>query len=131
MIKKRNTIQRALVLETVNRLKSHATADEIYMEIVREYPTISRGTVYRNLNQLAESGEIRRLEIPGSADHFDHRCHDHYHVRCLKCDRVFDVQMDYIEGLEKRIQGSEDFDFCGYDLVFRGICPECKRKDRS
>ncbi|MDD6142906.1 MAG: transcriptional repressor, partial [bacterium] len=65
---RRNTIQRSLVLEAVNRLHSHATADEVYEEIIQEYPTISKATVYRNLNLLSEMGEIRRLEIPGSAD---------------------------------------------------------------
>ena len=99
---KRNTIQRALVLEAVNKLKCHATADEIYNLVVSEYPNISKVTVYRNLNQLADSGEIRKLEVPGGADRFDHRPHNHYHARCLECGDVFDVDMDYISDLEKK-----------------------------
>ena len=74
---KRNTIQRALVLETVNKLQNHATADEIYEAIISEHPNISRATVYRNLKLLSEMGEIRRLEIPGGPDRFDHRVHNH------------------------------------------------------
>lgn len=124
---KRNTIQRALVLEAVNKLKCHATADEIYNVIVNEHPYISRGTVYRNLNQLSESGEIRKLEIPGGADRFDHRCHDHYHARCLKCGQVFDVEMEYIKDLEKKIKDTHGFEFSGHDIMFKGICPECKK----
>lgn len=124
---KRNTIQRALVLEAVNKLKCHATADEIYNAIVNEHPHISRGTVYRNLNQLSESGEIRKLEIPGGADRFDHRCHDHYHARCLKCGQVFDVEMEYIKDLEKKIKDTHGFEFSGHDIMFKGICPECKK----
>ena len=85
---KRNTIQRSLILEAVNRLQCHATAEEIYNEITREHPNIGRGTVYRNLKQLSEGGEIRKLEVPGGADRYDHRCHDHYHARCLGCGRV-------------------------------------------
>ena len=53
-MKNRNTIQRSLVLEAVNKLQCHATADQIYAEIVKEHPTISRATVYRNLNLLRE-----------------------------------------------------------------------------
>lgn len=124
---KRNTIQRALVLEAVNKLKCHATADEIYNVIVNEHPYISRGTVYRNLNQLSESGEIRKLEIPGGADRFDHRCHDHYHARCLKCGQVFDVEMEYIKDLKKKIKDTHGFEFSGHDIMFKGICPECKK----
>jgi len=122
----RNTIQASLVLEAVNNLRSHATADEVYQEIAREHPHISRGTVYRNLNRLAQAGEIRKLEIPGGADRFDHLCHDHCHVRCEKCGRVFDVDMAFVSGLEKNIRDPHGFQFTGYDIIFRGICPACR-----
>lgn len=122
---KRNTIQRSLTLEAVRKLKCHPTADEVYTEIAAEHPTVSKGTIYRNLNQLAEDGEIRKMEIPGSADHFDHCCYEHYHVRCLKCGRVFDVDMDYIPGLEKLMKTTQGFQLEGYDLIFKGTCPEC------
>lgn len=62
---KRNTIQRTLVLEAVNHLRSHATAEEVYDAIVQQHPHISKGTVYRNLNQLAKDGEIQKLENAG------------------------------------------------------------------
>ena len=39
-MKSRNTIQRSLVLEAVNKLRCHATADQIYEEIVKDHPTI-------------------------------------------------------------------------------------------
>ena len=97
---RRNTIQRSLVLEAVNKLHCHATADEVYEEIIKEHPTISKATVYRNLNLLSDMGEIRRLEIPGSADRFDHITRNHCHVKCKACGRVFDVDMDFVTGLE-------------------------------
>ena len=126
-MKNRNTIQRTLVLEAVNALQCHATADEVYEAIVKEHPTVSKATVYRNLNLLSEMGEIRKMEIPGGPDRFDHRCHDHCHVRCEKCGRVFDVDMDYVTGLEKGIRDTHGFAFTGYDILFRGICPECRK----
>ena len=128
---KRNTIQRALVLVAVNKLKGHATADDIYNLVVSEYPNISKVTVYRNLNQLADSGEIRKLEVPGGADRFDHRPHNHYHARCLECGDVFDVDMDYISDLEKKIRDTHGFVFQGHDLMFKGICSECRKKTLS
>lgn len=128
---RRNTIQRSLVLEAVNKLQCHASADEVYAEIIKEHPTISKATVYRNLNLLAEMGEIRRLEIPGSADRFDHRVHNHCHVKCERCGRVFDVDMDFVSGLENGIRDTHGFDFSGYDILFHGVCPECKKQKDS
>ena len=116
-----------MVLETVNKLQCHATADEIYRTIVKEHPNISRATVYRNLNSLSESGDIRKREIPGGPDRFDHICYDHCHVKCEKCGRLFDVDMEYVSGLEKNIRNDHGFTFTGYDIIFRGVCPDCKK----
>lgn len=124
---KRNTIQRTLVLEAVNQLKCHATADEIYAAVSKEHPNISRGTVYRNLKQLSESGKIKKLEVPGGADRFDHICHNHYHARCLKCGQVIDVKMEYLDGLEKTIEDAHGFALTGHDLIFKGICAKCRK----
>lgn len=125
---RRNTVQRSVILEAVNKLQCHATAEEVYAEAVKAHPAISRATVYRNLNLLAQMGEIRRLEIPGSVDRYDHLCHNHCHVKCAGCGRVFDVDMDFVTGLESSIRDAHGFDFTGYDIVFHGICPECKAK---
>lgn len=124
----RNTIQAALIYEAVNRLQCHATAEEIYQEVIREHPSVSRATVYRNLNRLAQEGRIRKLELPTGPDRFDHLCHQHYHVRCEKCGRIFDVDMDCIPDLEKNIRDRRGFQITGHDILFRGICPECAGK---
>ena len=124
---KRNTIQRMLVLDAVNQLKCHATADEIYQSIIKNHPSIGRGTVYRNLNYLAENNEIRKLEIPGGAERFDHLCHDHYHVQCVKCGKIFDVEMEYIKDLENKIKDTHGFEFIKHDIIFQAICPDCKK----
>ena len=128
---RRHTIQRSLVLKAVNKLQCHATADEIYEKIVTEHPNVSRATVYRNLNLLSEMGYIRKIEIPGGSDRFDHLCHDHCHVKCEKSGRVFDVDMEYVIGLEKNIRNDRGFSFTGYDILFRGICPECQESPKQ
>lgn len=127
----RNTIQCALVLEAVHKLKSHATADEVYAALAREHPNISRATVYRNLQRLCERGQIRKREVPGGADRFDHLCSDHYHIRCEKCGRVFDVDMGHIENLEHSIRDTHGFIFAGHDIIFKGICPDCQKPPQA
>ncbi|EBX3788634.1 transcriptional repressor [Salmonella enterica subsp. enterica serovar Infantis] len=124
---KRQTIQYALVSETVKKMRKHASADEIYNAIAKDHPTISRGTVYRNLQRLSELGEIRKREIPGGADRYDFLCTDHYHVVCTKCGQVFDVDMDYMKDLEKTIKNTHGFEFTSHDIIFKGICPDCNK----
>ena len=69
MTNSRNTIQRQLVLSAVRQLQNHPTADEVYQEVQKNCPTISRATVYRNLKLLAEEGEIRLRNISGSPEY--------------------------------------------------------------
>lgn len=127
MAMKRKTIQQTLVFEAVNQLKSHVTADEVYDAVKKEHPSISRGTVYRNLNQLSENGAIQKVEVLGGADRFDFQCHKHHHVRCLKCGKIFDVDMEYVDGLENNIRNTRGFEFSGYDIMFKGLCPKCAK----
>lgn len=126
---KRNTIQRTLVLDAVNRLKSHATADEIYEAVVQTHPRISKATVYRNLNQLADDAEIQKLEMPDGPDRFDHILQRHYHAKCSRCGRVFDVEMDYMEDIIRLVKDAHGFAIDGHNLVFTGVCPSCQQAD--
>ncbi|MCL2126543.1 MAG: transcriptional repressor [Oscillospiraceae bacterium] len=123
----RNTVQRALVLETVRELQHHVTADEIYMAINKRHPDISRGTVYRNLNLLSDIGDIRKVEMPGGAALYDHIGDRHYHARCVRCGKVFDVEMEYIADLENSIVDTHGFVFTGHDIIFKGVCSSCAK----
>lgn len=125
---RRTTIQKELVLNAVSYLHNHATADEIYELIRSTHPHISKGTVYRNLNCLAEEGKIRKIEIPNGSDRFDHICTTHYHIHCCKCGRAFDVDMDVVSDLIDKVKDTHGFDFLDYDIMFKGICPDCQKK---
>ena len=99
-MKSRNTIQKNIILETVCNLKKHPSAEEIYLEIAKENPTISRATVYRNLKQMAEKGDILRIEVPNSSDKYDFYTENHYHIKCNKCGKVYDVDIPYLDVLD-------------------------------
>lgn len=127
----RNTLQRQVVLEELKRLTSHPTAAELY-EITRAHlPKISLGTVYRNLELLADNGVIQKLEIGGSEARFDGNPKRHYHVRCIHCDRVDDVHdlpEDFGKGEVKSLRG---YKILGFRLEFTGVCPECGKRPES
>lgn len=122
----RNTIQKDLVRQAVFAMRRHVTADEVYAYIKKDYPTIGKGTVYRNLGVLAEEGSVRRVEVPNGPDCFDFTLPEHYHVRCVKCGRVFDVDMEALPDLRKRIRDAHGMEFLSYDILFKGVCPDCR-----
>lgn len=123
---RRNTIQKDLVRRAVYELKSHVTADEVYEFIKETHPNIGKGTVYRNLSLLAKEGDVRRVEIPGGPDRYDFTLNNHYHVRCVKCGNVSDVDMDIIPNVLERIHDTHGTRFLSYDITFKGICKKCE-----
>jgi len=122
----RNTRQRQVVLEELKKVICHPTAAELY-EITRaRMPKISLGTVYRNLELLAQNGVIQKLEIGGAEARFDGNPEQHYHVRCIRCERVDDVHdlpEDFVQGEVRSLAG---YDIVGFRLEFLGVCPDCQ-----
>ena len=86
--------QRELVLQKVEQLCDHPTAEEIFDLAAKECPGLSLGTVYRNLNSLVDAGRVRRVSIPGKADRFDHTLGWHSHLYCNCCGGVVDADVD-------------------------------------
>ena len=128
---RRNTIQKDLVLRAVNEMKRHATTEEVYEFIKKEHPTIGKGTVYRNLGILVEEGKIRKVEVPDGPDRFDFTLKDHYHVRCIKCGDVSDVDMDEVKDLTEKINTVHGIKFLSHDIFFKGICSLCLEKEEE
>lgn len=127
----RNTVQRDMVLAAVKELIGHPTAEEIYQRIIAKYPTVSRGTVYRNLHLLAEANKIRQVTLPDGADRYDCRLQPHWHIRCERCGRVFDAEAENLDTIGKLVQLPDGFVLHGYDIVLRGVCPDCNKNNMN
>ncbi len=122
----RNTRQRNAVLEAVRRVKSHPTADEVYRMVKEKIPQISLGTVYRNLELLCELGLVQKLDSPGGQRRFDGNPRNHYHIRCISCNKIIDLEIETIPDLDKYLVKKTDFEITGHRLEFLGICPDCQ-----
>ncbi len=127
----RLTKQRQIILEELQKTKSHPTADELYQVVRKRIPNISLGTVYRNLEILASCGLIKKLEIAGSQKRFDANMEDHQHVRCICCGRVDDLYCDSVNPLDCIAGTCCDYEILDYKLEFLGLCPECIAKKKQ
>ena len=121
----RMTRQRRVILEELCKVDTHPSADEVYAMVRRRLPRISLGTVYRNLEILAESGDIQKLEPGCTLKRFDGKTEDHYHLRCIRCDRVVDAPGDFDVTIRHDPNNGTDFTIIGHTLEFIGVCPDC------
>ncbi len=121
----RMTRQRQRILEAVNQLAGHPTADEIYQVVRKELPRISLGTVYRNLDVLAEQGRISKVQT-GPQMRFDAMVAEHVHIRCLRCGALADADIDDLPDLDSALRDPSGYRLLGHRLEYVGLCPSCQ-----
>lgn len=114
--------QRESLVELLCSTKSHPDAQWLYEKLRKEYPNISLGTVYRNLRQLTEMGEILELRY-GDSSHFDGDISPHYHMRCSLCNKIIDIPK---ESISIEIKTENGFRIDAVDISLGGICRACQ-----
>lgn len=120
----RNTMQKEIIHQTLCGMHCHPTAALVYDRVHQTHPTISRSTVYRVLARMAEEGKILRLDLAGDDSRYDGEIRPHSHVRCRVCGVMADVPQAAVGPLED----DRGFLVEGYAVMYRGLCPECRRK---
>jgi Fur family peroxide stress response transcriptional regulator len=129
MVSKRNSVQKQMIGKTLMWM-DHPTAAEVYERVRQDCPQISLGTIYRNLGSMADEGEVLRLSFTGEPDRFDPKTHEHFHVVCSCCGRIFDtdhtITPEIIEQLDRAIESSTGVRVEKHMLLFGGICAQCR-----
>ena len=117
--------QRESIKEYLSNSCEHPTADMVYMSVRQEFPNISLGTVYRNLNLLADLGEAIKITTPDGGDRFDGRTHPHYHFCCTKCGRVIDLDLKELTHVNEAANENFDGIIESHSMLFYGTCKDC------
>ena len=121
------TSQRAAVFDYLSRVNHHPTAEEIFLQIKDAQPKISLATIYKNLEALVACGAITKLSYGDASARYDVRTDRHYHTRCLKCGRIWDLEAGANSDLLERIKPQTGFKVEDYRLEITGYCRDCKR----
>ncbi len=122
--------QRESIKHFLAETKEHPTADTVYLHVKKQFPNISLGTVYRNLNLLTDLGEAVKISTPNGGDRFDGRLEPHNHFLCTKCGRLLDLDLDMKSIEEMNHLASEGFDgkIESSSTLFYGECSDCIKK---
>ena len=122
--------QRESIKHYLMTTKEHPTADTVYIHVKNDFPNISLGTVYRNLNFLTDIGEAVKISTPLGGDRFDGRIEPHNHFLCTKCGRLLDLDLDMHSIEEVNRLAAENFDglITSSSTLFYGECSDCIKK---
>ncbi len=123
----RNTNQRQLIFEYLQRTLTHPTAEQIFNQMRKELPRISFGTVYRNLDILEKQGLISTVIY--SKEHVRYHCgvNTHSHFVCNICDRIIDVDVEDLLELEHQVSKRYKLKVLKHNLIFYGQCEVCQK----
>ena len=114
--------QRLKVLEYLTLNRCHPTVDQIYVDLQKEVPTLSKTTIYNTLSTLVESGLVRVVTIEDNETRYDIEIENHGHFKCESCGTIFNFNIE-IESLPTEELNS--FKINDKNVYFKGICPRC------
>lgn len=126
MITRRLTKQKRLILEELQKTKTHPTGEVLLKSVRRRLSSVSLGTLYRNLNLLRDEGKILELRCGRYSCHYDADTRLHYHFLCLDCQRVLDLDAPPLLDIDRVIVQKTGLAVRFHRLDFYGYCHSCK-----
>ena len=123
------TPQRLAILEYLENNRSHPSAEDIYNALKPRFPSMSFATVYNTMEVLVKKGLVKEISVESTRKRFDAFTHPHHHFFCKSCKKVIDVGT--IKNNIKIPEELKDCELTEYQIIFFGLCPECKRKGKQ
>ncbi len=125
------TPQRLAILKFLENNTGHPTAEDIYNEIRKKYPTVSFATVYNTTQALKERGDLVEVTIDPERKHFDPNPIPHHHIICTVCNRIEDIFTDYSAALKLPVEILREFSAAGNHIDFYGVCKSCRVENKG
>ncbi|WP_288823179.1 Fur family transcriptional regulator [uncultured Megasphaera sp.] len=122
------TPQRLAVYDAINNNMSHPNAESIYKKLQPNYPSMSLATVYKTMEIFAKIGIVRVLQCGEDSHRYDYKIDSHAHIRCVKCNRIYDVNIDQAPLIELAASQT-GFTIDDVSLSFIGTCKDCQEKE--
>ncbi len=118
--------QRIKVLEYLSVHKNHPTVDDIFIDLKKEMPTLSKSTVYNTIKVFVNEGLVQELNIEDNEIRYDLNILLHGHFKCKNCGMIYDFDID-VKAINN-FNGLDEFKIDSQSVYFKGICRECIQK---
>ncbi|HOP33089.1 MAG TPA: Fur family transcriptional regulator [Candidatus Hydrothermia bacterium] len=119
------SIQRIKILEFLLTHRVHPSADDIFQTLSMELPTLSKTTVYNTIECFLKAGIIKPIHVNSRELRVDAFIEPHVHFTCLKCGKVYDVEMDKTSLVGKKTKEGHLIE--KEELYLEGVCSECQK----
>lgn len=127
------TPKRLAILEMLDGDSAYASPEELWKRLRERFDRLGLPTVYRNLEELAESGVITKVIHPNRQlyYYFCRNREHHHHFVCLSCRKVEDLPACGLEALEREVSLKNGGKVLSHILQLNGLCGGCAKTEKS
>ena len=122
----RSTRQRSAVSDLLAEVDDFRSAQDIHAMLQQRGTKVGLRTVYRALQQLADTGAVDVLRTDDGESVY-RRCSTghHHHLVCRSCGRTVEVEGPEVERWAQRVARDHGFTQVEHTIEVFGLCPEC------
>ena len=127
-----NTKQKQIILAFLKNNSSEQFSCESLSDMLKETGTpVGKTTVYRYLEKLTESGQVRKITGGNSKSALyqyiaeEMNCHSHMHLKCLRCGDFIHLGCDFMHSVSEHLSEHHHFKVDNSRTVLYGICGKC------
>lgn len=122
------THQREIIYRALSSTRTHPSPEAIFEVVKEQIPSISLGTVYKNIKTFVESGLLKEVSEHHGSLRLDANMSPHHHLVCSECKAILDLEETEVEPvrLKRRLPGG--FRVHRFSVEVIGLCATCAGK---
>ena len=111
----------------------HFTSEELVKDVRSVDPSVARGTVYRTLALLHQTGIVEKHDFRYGAPNYEvtfAKAH-HDHLMCVQCGEIIEFQEPRVERLQEEVVKRFGYQLLSHTHKLYGLCRACQRIDST
>ncbi len=127
---KYNTKQKEMIWKVITNTSSHFSLEDISFKLKGK--KVGKTTIYRYLKELTEQGVLKKYYVEGLPACFEYikKIDPFYHLKCLKCNKLYHLHCSDVEKMTEHIQGKHHFQVYYSKIIFYGVCESCQEEEK-
>lgn len=122
------THQRVVIYRAICEMRNHPSPELIYERVRQQIPSISLGTVYKNIRAFVESGLLREVSPHHGTLRLETKVDEHHHLVCTRCKAIIDIDDKDLEPVRLKRKLPEGFQVKRFSVEIHGLCASCLKQ---
>lgn len=122
-----STHQREVIFQVLMEMRNHPSPEIIYEKVRERIPSISLGTVYKNIKTFLDAGLLREVSLHHGTLRLETNVRPHHHLVCTRCKSIVDIDSEEVSSIQLKRKPPKGFRLDGYNIEFFGLCSDCSK----